>query len=313
MKRYKIPKCYQVLEHIIDLKIPEFENSCKEICTLSLSDKTSEQQYLEFIQKIEKSVGNHFFPIVRLCDGEYIYMVGRNIASSRLNLYSRLFVNLKEYIKIILRYDYKSAGGTLYKSGTYNFIERQKYIKNYLENLNWISKKGILAMHFSWGKIPFTEGLWPSLKKLFDKNEIQLTIDNYIPFYFVYAYLASNKSDFIFNQKRILVINSASGLKKDRIIKSILNRNAAKVEWISISTDRSMFDKIDITPYQNHIDIVLIGAGVGKLNIIKQLENMNAPCIDIGFYIEILADEKRKFERTLCCTDLELKKFNEKR
>ena len=85
------------------------------------------------------------------------------------------------------------------------------------------------------------------------------------------------------------------------------------VDWVTISTDRSMFDKIHIEKYINLIDVVLIGAGVGKLNILRQLELLKVPCIDIGFYIEILADISKKYERTMCCTDIELQNYYEQR
>ena len=168
-------------------------------------------------------------------------------------------------------------------------------------------------MHFSWGKNPFTEGLWPSIKKIFDQNSILLTHKNYYPFYFIYAFLTSSDSNSLFDNKKILVINSAVGRKKENILASLYKRGSLSVDWISISTDRSMFDKIYIEKYINLIDVVLIGAGVGKLNIMKQLELLKVPCIDIGFYIEILADSSKKFERTMCCTDLELQNYYEQR
>jgi hypothetical protein len=304
--KFTLPLKYQVLNYIIDFNIPGFEKSCKNIKTLSVLDVECEKLYIEFTNRINYSIGKEFLPIVRLCDGEYIFLVGKNIGSYRLGFLNRTLLNFKESIKKTLMFNYQASGGNLYQSGNYNYSERNNILKTYIDNLKWISEKGILAMHFSWGKIPFTEGLWPSVKKIFDKNSILLTHSNYYPFYFIYAFLSSNDSNLLFENKRLLIINSADGRKKDNILESLYYRGAFSVDWVSISKDRSMFDKIKVDNFINLVDVVLIGAGVGKLNILRQLELLNVPCIDIGYYIEILADSSKKYDRTMCCTDLDL-------
>ncbi len=310
MNKFPLPSPYKVLPNSIDFNLSGFEKSCSEISTLSVDNVKCEQLYEEFVARIDKALLGHFLPIVRLCDGEYIFIVGRNYGSLRLNRLSRWVLNIKETIKIILKFNFKSAGGDLYRSGNYNILEREDALNKYLENLKWVSIHGILAMHFSWGKIPFTEGLWPYVKSKFDYHSIQITRQNYYPFYFVYAYLASSDSNNLFENKRMLVINSAEGDKKQSIIKSLFKRNVKSVDWIAISVDRSMYDIIKIEKFIDTIDVVLIGAGVGKLNIIRQLENLKVPCIDIGYYMEILADGSNKYKRTMCCTDTELEKYN---
>jgi hypothetical protein len=310
MIKFPIPSSYKVLPNSIDFNLKGFERSCMDISTLSVDDVKCEQLYQEFVARIENALLGEFLPVVRLCDGEYIFIVGRNYGSLRLNRLSLWVLNIKETIKIILKFNFKSAGGNLYKSGNYNNLERKETLNEYLENLKWVSNHGILAMHFSWGKVPFTEGLWPYVKATFDYNSIEITRQNYFPFYFVYAYLASSESNNLFENKRMLIINSAEGYKKQSIIESLFKRNVKSVDWIAISADRSMYDIIKIDKFINNIDAVLIGAGVGKLNIIRQLEKLKVPCIDIGYYMEILAEGSNKYKRTMCCTDIELEKYN---
>lgn len=311
MVKNVLPNEYLILDNYIDLDLIEFQTSCKNIQTLSVDILDSNKWFDDFCIRIEQAIENKkFLPVVRLCDGEYIFIIGKNIASKRLSFFKRLKINSKEFLKQLINYKLVAGGENRYKSGTYTAKERKEFLQTYLDNIRDISKSGIMALHLSWGTVPFTEGLWPKLKKHFDQNNIFIDSENYVPFYFVYALLAGSKSKLIFENRNILVINGAEGDKKYSIINQLYKRGVKKVIWKTISTDRSLFDKLDLNIVDLNVDLVLVGAGIGKLNILKQLSVLNAPCIDIGFYFEILANEKLKFERTMCYTDNDLNSLN---
>ena len=85
-----------------------------------------------------------------------------------------------------------------------------------------------------------------------------------------------------------MILHSATGEKQKNIIKSLYKENVSSVIWHEISSDRSMFDKIELKEKYFEADIAFIGAGVGKFNIFSQLEDLKIPCIDIGFVFEVL-------------------------
>lgn len=304
----KLPKEYIILDHVIDLNLNEFQVSCSNTKTLSVTNIDSNIWFEEFCDRVELSINKKIFlPVLRLCDGEYIFLIGKNIASKRINLFKRIIINLKEYVKQLINYRLVAGGENRYKSGSYSANERKDVLKSYISDIREISKSGILALHFSWSDVPFTEALWPKIKSIFDLNEIRINSENYVPFYFVYALLSGSKSRLVFENRNILVVNGAQGEKKIRIINNLQKKGVNNVVWISISEERSLFDIIDLENIDQNVDLALIGAGVGKLNILKQLSVLSIPCIDIGFYFEILANEQLRFERTMCFTDNDLK------
>ena len=136
-----------------------------------------------------------------------------------------------------------------------------------------------------------------------DKNKIDLNGDNYYPFYFVYALLRGKAKERILRNKCIIVFHSANGIKKEKITASLLKEGVSKIFWHEISPNRSMFDKIQLKKEYFSADLALIGAGVGKFNILSQLEPLNIPCIDAGYIFEVWADENNKWKRPFIVPD----------
>lgn len=302
----ELPEVYRILPKIIDFVVPGFEKSCTQSKTLSIEYDDSIRWFYDFCENVQNAIGNKYFPLVRLCDGEYQFILGKNRASLFYPFWYRWLMNSRYLVKEIFRRKFLPHTENLYTSGNYSTLERKRIIKKYLTQLQFISEKGILAIHFIYGDKPFAEAAWPMLKKVFDNNKIVLSASNYVPFYFVYALLSGAESNRIFKDRRILVVNSSVGEKRAAIIDGILKRGATSVQWLEISSNRSIYDKINVTPFISRIDVVLVGAGIGKPNIFQQLEPLKTLCVDIGYYFEVLANEEAKFWRPLCCPDDEL-------
>jgi len=141
------------------------------------------------------------------------------------------------------------------------------------------------------------------LKSWLNANNIYITSDNYFPFYFVYAALRGNERHRIFNNRSVLILHSARGEKKERIISSLKKEGVSNIEWIEISPSKSLFDKIEIDQFIGKVDLAFIGAGVGKPNILVQLVKLNVPCIDAGFVFEVWADDNNKWLRPIMVRD----------
>ena len=121
----------------------------------------------------------------------------------------------------------------------------------------------------------------------------------------MYALLRGPLKKRILNNKNVLILHGASGEKRNKIIQSLYKENVSSVIWHEISSNRAMFDKIELKEKYFEADIAFIGAGVGKFNIFSQLEDLKIPCIDIGFVFEVWAKEENKLLRPYMINDYE--------
>jgi hypothetical protein len=290
----------------IDFYIPEFKKSYPKNYSkcLALRDRECDEWFEEFAEKVSNAIGRKYLPIMRISDGEFLFILGGASPDFRISFMQKLRVYAGNLKRIILK-----GGGISaftqghYHSGEYSSREWKEARTKSAEMIKNISEEGILALHLNYVDTPFTERYFPIFGRWIKDNSIRIDDCNYYPFYFVYALLIGSKRSLIFKNKNILVVNSAEGDKKSKIIKSIINEGAAKVFWCPISSNRSLYDQIQVNDFVGKIDIALIGAGIGKGNIIQQCKILNVPCIDAGFIFEIWFDKNNSYKRVYCATD----------
>ena len=64
-----------------------------------------------------------------------------------------------------------------------------------------------------------------------------------------------------------------------------------------------MYDSIDVAPFCGKVDLALVGAGIGKMSIFLQMEELKVPCIDAGYVFEVWKDPNNKWKRVICASD----------
>jgi hypothetical protein len=272
--------------------------------SLSLTNQNSEDWYNDFIDKVVSSIGKKYLPICRVSDGEFLFFLGKQPLDIRYSILKKIKLTLSNFKSfLILRGGIGPFTNGHYHSGEYTREECSEARKIYPELLKYISEKGILALHLSYSNVPFHENYFPALNNWILKHSIKITPQNYYSFYFVYAMLTGLRKNEIFNNRKILVVNGAIGEKKDKIIAGIYKEGAHEVYWIPITLKKSLYDKLDINDYIGKVDLVFVGAGIGKPNILIQLEKLNVPCIDAGYVFEIWANPINKFKRAFCAND----------
>lgn len=303
----KISKRSKILPLLIPFKIPGFEKYSQTIIpeVLSISYTDSETWYQDFVRSIEVTIGKSFYPIMRLSDGEYYFLFGERFPVLSGNPWFFL-KSLLSFVFRVLRNPAVFKARTLpdVSSGDYSKKEINALREKYTFWVKHISEKGVLALHLTFAPRPFQEKYHYVLKRWMNKNNIDLNNSNYYPFYFVYAAFIGQEKSRLLKGRKILVVHGATGDKKNRIIKSITNEGA-QVNWLGISGSRSLYDVIDVKQFLDRIDIVLIGAGIGKANIIMQLEPLNVPCIDLGYVFEAWADNRNRSLRPYMIPDIE--------
>ncbi len=266
----------------------------------------SEEWYQSLIDRLVGAIGKQYLPLCRMGDGEFMFCVGHQPPDLRLPWLTRMKARLR------LRYDRWRLGGNFmahtpghYHSGEYTPDEQNGVLKQYGMQIKMISDKGILAPLLTYHPHPpyFQEQYFPAMGRWFKENDIELTLENMTAFYYIYALFTGPRRHELIRDRRVLVVNGADEVKRQAIIQGLKREGAREVHWCSISLKRSLFDKIDVTPWIGEVDIAFVGAGIGKSNILLQMEPLGVPCVDVGYIFEVWASPQAALKRAMCISD----------
>jgi len=300
----ELPKIYKILPESIEFEIPGFLRHYVPVKTLALSQRNCGEWFHGFVDRVIAACGHRYLPVCRMSDGEFRFCVGDQLPSVRLPWLKRQKIVLRRRVSNILKGgQFFAATQKTVSSGEYSKEEWQDAQARYAVFCRKISENGILALHLSYGPTPFQEHYLPAFKQWLLDSAITLTEDNYVPFYFVYAMLTGSRKTEVFQRRRVLVVHSATGVKQQHIIDSLKREGVSEVHWCSISSSRSLFDLIDISGCMGRVDIAVVGAGVGKPNILFQLKALQVPCIDAGYVFEVWANPENRWRRAFCVPD----------
>ncbi|MFH1131040.1 MAG: hypothetical protein V1754_06875 [Pseudomonadota bacterium] len=304
-----LPADCRILPADIDFWVPGFEQSTRSR-TLALRERNCAEWFDAFVDKLLEATGKRYLPVCRMSDGEFRFCLGDQPVSKRWPWHDRMRISVGQNLrKIRDRRGFRAATTSGVSSGQYSATEWKQMRKCYTDLVRILSEKGILALHLSYGDMPFQEHFFPALGKWLKDNGIGLSEENYVPFYFVYgAFMGLRRSELL-RGKKILLVNSANQSKQKRIETSLKEEGIDRVFWCPVSASRSFFDKLEVQQFIGEVDLVLVGAGVGKPNVLVQLEPLCVPCVDVGFLFEVWANPQNKFLRACCVTDAESNKY----
>lgn len=302
-----LPRRYRVLPFVIPFRIPGFLQCYHEgNVTFAPAQTTTEDWFESFAQRVISAVGNAYLPVCRVSDGGFRALLGDQALHSRHPFPQRLRIWAGFFKRRLLPGRETFATRANCSSGNYSRSEFKRLTRQYGDLLLELQAKGgLLALHLSYGKFPFQEHFFPAFKKWMTQRNVQLTPNNYVPFYFVYALARGPYRRALLDNRRVLLVTGADATKRMRIEQSLRAENVVSIAWISISASHSFFDKIDVAHLCGKVDIVFVGAGVGKPAILLQLEPLGVPVLDVGFVFEVWADPDAKWERAGCVPDCE--------
>ena len=255
--------------------------------------------YSKVLKVIDKKI---HFPIIRLADGEFQFLLGTNELNFRKPFVKLIYHMLKQYYEKFFSKNFEAKSRT-YTSGRYNINEiKPAIIHKYSIALKQISRKGIIAIYTIIKPGFYSEQYLPKLESFLLKNNINLSETNYIPFYFVYILLTNKRFRKFYTGKNIHLITSYNDERKIKIEKSLKSYKVGDISWTKISPDNSLNDKIDKNKINNNTDIIFVGGGLGKVNIFNQLNNFPCLIIDAGYIFETWQNPKLVVERDYCKT-----------
>ena len=255
--------------------------------------------YLTILKIIKK---NTHFPIIRLADGEFQFLLGTNELNFRKPIIKLIYHLFKQVFEKLTNKKYEAKSRT-YTSGRYDVNNiKPEIIKKYSESLKYISNNGIIAIYTIIKPRFYTEQYLPKLEIFFNENNIHINTKNYYPFYFVYILLTNKKYKDIYLNKHVHLITSYDSDKKNKIENSLKANNVKNITWTKISKDNSLYDKIDLKKINKNVDLIFVGGGLGKVNIFNQLRGFPALTIDAGYIFETWNNPSLVNERDYCKT-----------
>jgi hypothetical protein len=302
----ELPPAYRILPTTIPFWVPGFEQQrYPQAYTMAPEPIDCGDWFRSFVGRVQVAVGVSYLPVCRMSDGEFLLLFGFQSPSPRLPFLVRLRVRLaqaRERIRQRLRgFEAQTAPGV--SSGVLSPAELATMVPVLAERYAQIARDGILALHLEFGGTPFQEQFFPAVGRWLDREGITLTLRNHVPFYFVYALLRGPEFPRLVAGRRLLVVHSAEGAKREAILRSLAAAGARAVEWLPISPSRSFAEVLDLSRLRDKPDLCLLGGGVGKAALFDQLRPLGVPCLDAGFCFEVWADADKQFARPYMAPD----------
>ena len=255
-----------------------------------------DRQYERFRNRVVAAIGREYLPVYRMADGEFGFMAGqRKLTRDRASL-RRHVIN---QVRIRIRGgSHRTCWGEEYTS-----LELQRGNEIFLRSLRLVAERGVIAAYFAVRGDGWGEAYFEPVCDWLDANHVALNDDNYVPFYFVYAMLNDSRRSELYSGRRVLVVTHLTPERTSALERALLAEGAASVAFISVSANKSLLDSIDPGTVTGPVDIALVAAGIGSVNILAQLESLAIPCIDCGISLECLLDESRRLERPFLVGD----------
>ena len=301
-----LPPAYRVLPTSVPFYVPGFEKQRYPQCyTFAPEPIDCNDWFDRFAGRVLQAAGSSYLPVCRMSDGEFLLLFGFQPPSMRHPLVRRLRIRVSQARHMLRQrlvgFRAQTAPGV--SSGAMTYAERTALLPMLSSRYLEIARDGILGLHLGYAPTPFQEQYFPAVRKWLQQHDVTLTLDNYVPFYFVYGLLRGPVFPELVGGRRVLIVHSATGAKREAITRSIQAANPRGIEWLTISSSRSFADRLDLSRLHDKPDVCLLGGGVGKSALFPQLRPLGIPCLDAGFSFEVWADPDKQWDRPYMSPD----------
>ena len=219
-----LPPAYRILPASVPFRVPGFEGQSRATDFVLAPEATDcREWFARFVDRVSRAVGTSWLPVCRMSDGEFNLLFGHQPPSLRYPAGRRLRMRLRQAVGIVRRrltgVRAHTARGV--SSGAMTYAEIRELAPVMAREYAAIARNGILGLHLSYGKEPFQEQYFPAIARWLSGESVVLTLDNYVPFYFVYALLRGPEFPRLVSDRRVLVVHSADGGKREAIAAAI--------------------------------------------------------------------------------------------
>jgi hypothetical protein len=249
-----------------------------------------------------------FLPVYRMGDGEFSFALGT--PEERLPLRRLRPRQLARGVLNALtgRRGGHRSGSPGYGWEVYSPRERRVLLDTYAADLRLVAERGYLALALS--ESPLYRPWVGEILDWLDARGIPLHAGNYQHPYAVYALMHGPDRERLLRGRRVLVVNHADAARRAAITGALDGAGAARTQFLSVSREKAMLERLDLRAVEGPVDLVLVGAGVGAAGVLRQLEPLGVPALDVGFALDVLARPELRWRRPYCVADAE---FDERR
>lgn len=270
----------------------------------AFADEDCRDWYRRFAADVLAAVDERrFLPVYRMGDGEFSFALGpveerlplrrlrpRQLARAALNALTG-------------RRGGHRSGSPGYGWEVYSPRERRALLDGYAADLRFVAERGYLALALS--DSPLYAAWVGEVLDWLDARGIPLHGGNYQHVYAVYALMHGPARDRLLCGRRVLVVNHADAARQAAIARALAAAGAAGTRFLPISRDKAMLERLDLRGLIGAVDLALVGAGVGAANVLRQLEPLGVPALDVGFALDVLAEPALRWRRPYCVPDEE--------
>ena len=247
----------------------------------SFKETDFESWIASFKLEVLKNMGKNYFPIYRMADGEYRFIMGRVYNFYKKPLWRELVAVTAEKLRIKNPDKWKTSWGEEYKPEHVKTLRKQL-----INDVAYISRKGKLACYWNKNGLKAFEEYNNKLLPFFEKNNIVFNADNYIPFHFICGILVKSGWEDLFKNKHILIVTGSDNASETKIKETLSLMGVRIVSFYRISKTSSMEERLNLDLFlEEQIDMCLVAAGIGSANILRQLEPLQTVVLDIGGYM----------------------------
>lgn len=270
----------------------------------AFDERPCEEWYREGMEPLFEAVGkNRHFPLFRISHGELHLALGRRLRpdATLKQKCAHLYHKMKQAVRLEAPHREGPTVNGTWEIFTQNELDAAR--ARYVPALRNIAEEGLLAACFQTnaGYIEY----FPDYYDWLDSHNVPLTRENYVPFYSVYSMIFGQDSSRIFKGRSILIINYLPEQKQALLREELKAREVSNVQFISIRSDKALFQDLDLSSVEGNVDVVLLGAGCGAAPMTEQLKPLKAVVIDAGFAIDALAKPQARWTRAFCIPDEE--------
>jgi hypothetical protein len=119
---------------------------------------------------------------------------------------------------------------------------------------------------------------------------VRFDAGNYMPFHFAVSLITEPGWEAFLAGKNLLLACSVDPRAQAMARKNLEDLGASSVNFLPVSPTSAMTDRIDLNTIERRPDVILVAAGIGSANIIRQLEPLETLTVDIGGFINCIVD-----------------------
>jgi hypothetical protein len=232
----------------------------KRECTLLLPKGIPSQDLFDsFLNHVIRSIDRRvYLPIARFCDGEYGFYSGREVTTC-----------------------WGEQRSSLAKEGVAQL---------HMNALRVIHANGVLCPNLNLAYLDMQSGFLEFL------NKMRMPLQNYVPFYFVYALLVNPAFLSRLCSCRVALITNFKNKNSTAILKKLDALGIRNVSCHEIPSSGVAHGDFDFT-LEGRVDVALVGAGIGSPLVLARLQNQSCVAIDSGFVFHLLDGTYDRYER----------------